>query len=110
MPWKETHVMDEKIKMINNWLSGEYSITELSRIHEVSRKTLYKWIERYEADRDSGLQERSRKPLMMPMATSAALVADILAAKRRHEHWGSRKLLAWLKRHQPEKIWPSVKS
>ena len=108
MPWKETRVMDEKIKMISNWLSGEYSITELSRIHEVSRKTLYKWIERYEADQDSGLQDKSSKPLVMPRSTPSELVADILAAKSRHEHWGSRKLLAWLKNHQPEKRWPAA--
>ncbi len=108
MPWKETRVMDQKIKMISNWLSGEYSITELSRIHEVSRKTLYKWIERYEADQDSGLQERARKPLLMPRATPVELVAEILAAKSKHEHWGSRKLLAWLGRHQPAKTWPAA--
>jgi putative transposase len=77
MPWKETRVMDQKITMISNWLSGEYSITELSRIHEVSRKTLYKWIGRYEADQDSGLQEWSRRPLTMPRATPAELVAEI---------------------------------
>lgn len=106
MPWKETRVMDQKIRMICNWLSGEYSITELSRIHEVSRKTLYKWIERYEADQESGLRERARRPLVMPRATAADIVAEILAAKSQHEHWGSRKLLAWLRSHQPEKSWP----
>ena len=108
MPWKETRVMDQKITMISNWLSGEYSITELGRIHEVSRKTLYKWIGRYEADQDSGLQEWSRRPLTMPRATPAELVAEILASKIQHEHWGSRKLLAWLKRHQPEKRGPAA--
>lgn len=100
--------MDEKIRMISNWLSGEYNITELSRIHGVSRKTLYKWIERYEANRDTGLQERSRRPLVMPRATPAGLVAEILASKSCHEHWGSRKLLAWLRSHQPEKKWPAA--
>jgi transposase InsO family protein len=108
MPWKETRVMDQKIQMISNWLSGESSITELSRIHEVSRKTLYKWIERYEANQDSGLQERSRRPLVMPRATPAELVAEILASKSQHEHWGSRKLLAWLRSHRPEESWPAA--
>lgn len=108
MPWKETRVMDQKIQMISNWLSGEYSITELSRIHEVSRKTLYKWIERYEADQDSGLQEGSRRPLVMPKATPTELVTEILVLKGRHEHWGSRKLLAWLKRKDPERRWPAA--
>ncbi len=108
MPWKETRVMDQKIQMISNWLSGEYSITELSRIHEVSRKTLYKWIERYEADQDTGLQERSRRPTLMPRSTPAEVVGEILASKRQHEHWGSRKLLAWLRSHQPERRWPAA--
>jgi transposase InsO family protein len=108
MPWKETRVMDQKIQMISNWLSGEYSITELSRIHEVSRKTLYKWIERYEANQDTGLQERARRPLVMPRATPAELVAEILASKSQHEHWGSRKLLAWLRSHRPEERWPAA--
>jgi transposase InsO family protein len=100
--------MDQKIQMISNWLSGEYSITELSQIHEVSRKTVYKWIERYEADQDSGLQGRSSRPMIMPRATPAELVADILASKSQHEHWGSRKLLAWLRAHHPEKRWPAA--
>ncbi len=108
MPWKETRVMDEKIKMISNWLSGDYSITELSRIHEVSRKTIYKWIERYEANQDTGLQERSTRPLVMPRATPVELVAEILVSKSQHEHWGARKLLAWLKSHQPARSWPAA--
>ena len=108
MPWKETRVMDQKIQVISNWLSGEYSVTELSRIHDVSRKTLYKWIERYEADQETGLQERGRRPLTMPRATPVEVVAEILAAKGLHEHWGSRKLLAWLRNHRPGETWPAV--
>jgi transposase-like protein len=108
MPWKETRVMDQKIRMISNWLSGEYSVTELSRTFDVSRKTLYKWIERYEADQDSGLQERSRRPCVMPTATPAEIVADILAAKSQHEHWGARKLLAWLNSRNPDREWPAA--
>jgi transposase InsO family protein len=108
MPWRETRVMDQKVKMISNWLSGEYDLTELSRIHQVSRKTLYKWIERYGLDPDSGLKERSRRPFIMPRATPIELVSEILALKSQHEHWGSRKLLAWLKSHDPEKRWPAA--
>jgi putative transposase len=108
MPWKETRVMDQKIKMIGDWLSGEYSLIDLSRIYEVSRKTLYKWINRYGADEYTGLQERPRKPLTMPKATPPDIVAQILAAKTRHQHWGSRKVLAWLRNHYPDQTWPAA--
>jgi len=100
--------MDQKIKMMSDWLSGEYSLTDLSRIYEVSRKTMYKWIERYEVDEYGGLQERSRRPLTMPRATPPEIVARILAAKTQHKHWGSRKVLAWLRIHDPNRKWPAA--
>jgi transposase len=50
MPWKETCVMNEKVKFIAHWLSKEYSLTELSAMYAVSRKTLYKWINRYQEE------------------------------------------------------------
>lgn len=106
MPWKETCVMDEKIRMISNWLSDEYSITELSRIHEVSRKTLYKWIDRYRSDQADGLKELSSRPLTCARATPAEIVSEILMLKNRHPTWGARKLGAWLKGHKTEKAWP----
>ena len=108
MPWKETRVMDQKIRMIGDWLSEEYSVSELSRIYGVSRKTVYKWIGRYEMDPGAGLKDQSRVPLTMPRATSLELVAEILACRSSHERWGARKLLAWLGDHRPEKKWPAA--
>lgn len=43
MPWKETCPMDQKIKMIGDYMSGDYTISKLARVYEVSRKTIYKW-------------------------------------------------------------------
>ncbi|MFZ7104876.1 MAG: DDE-type integrase/transposase/recombinase [Peptococcaceae bacterium] len=106
MPWKETCVMDQKIHMISNWLSGNYTITELSSIHSVSRKTLYKWIERYKKDCENGLKEVSSRPLSCSRATPSNIISDILILKNRHPTWGARKLLGWLKIHQSDKRWP----
>src|ERR1700682_4244129 len=44
MAWKETHVMDERMKFVADWLSGEVSLAELCRWYGVSRKTGYKFI------------------------------------------------------------------
>jgi transposase len=48
MPWKEMTMMDERMKLISEYLSEDYSLSELARRRGVSRKTAYKWIERYE--------------------------------------------------------------
>jgi putative transposase len=106
MPWKEIYVMDQKIQMISQWLTGDYSITELGQIHAVSRKTVYKWIERYQNDRENGLKEISSRPLTYARATPADKVSDILILKQRYPTWGARKLQGWLQDHQPEKEWP----
>lgn len=66
MPWNETHTMDLKVQMITDWLTNNYCPTELARIYGVSRKTVYKWISRYEQDREYGLADRSRAPLTRP--------------------------------------------
>jgi len=35
MPWKETCTMNQKIQMVGDWLSEEYTITQLSKMYEV---------------------------------------------------------------------------
>ena len=47
MAWKDTTKMDQKIEFINEWRSGQFSITQLSRQFEISRPTAYKWIKRF---------------------------------------------------------------
>jgi len=47
MPWTETRVMDLRVQLIGDYLKG-CSITRLSEAYGVSRKTVYKWIHRYE--------------------------------------------------------------
>jgi transposase InsO family protein len=106
MPWKETCVMDEKVKLIADWLSEDYSITDLSEIYRVSRRTIYKWIERYQNLGADGLKDKTSAPLTRPWATPPDIVSYLLAAKSRHSKWGPRKLVAWLKNHYPEKRWP----
>jgi len=106
MPWKETYVMDEKINLISDWLSEDYSITDLGERYCVSRKTVYKWIERYKGMGIDGLKDKSSTPLTSPRATPLNTVSYILSAKSKHPKWGPRKLIAWLKNQYPEKKWP----
>jgi transposase-like protein len=60
MPWKETWPMDQRVAFIADWLSDEWTMSALAERYGISRKTAYKWRERYEADREQGLVERSR--------------------------------------------------
>lgn len=99
--------MDQKIQMIGDWLSREYNITELSEMYGVSRKTIYKWINRYETVDEDGLKELSRAAWNHPNETPSELVANILAVKYRHMKWGPKKVVSWLRNQHPDKKWPA---
>lgn len=96
MPWKETCVMSERIKMISEYLSGEYLLSQLARRYGVSRKSVYKWIERYEAGGWKGLDDVSRAPHSHPNSLSAEMEQRILGWKIKQPLWGAPKIHAKL--------------
>ncbi|MCX7006505.1 MAG: helix-turn-helix domain-containing protein, partial [Kiritimatiellaeota bacterium] len=58
----------------------------------ISRKTGYKWRERYEAAGPTGLGERTSAPHRRANATPLAIEEAILAFRREHTRWGPRLL------------------
>ncbi|HJU16765.1 MAG TPA: IS481 family transposase [Stellaceae bacterium] len=108
MPWKETWTMDERLMFIGECLRGELPMTALCERYGISRKTGYKWLARYQDDPESGLLERSRAPHRCANGLAGAVAAPILALRRRHPHYGPRKLLAHLERLHPGQRWPAA--
>lgn len=107
MPWRKMEPMEERLKLIADRLAG-YSITELSVIYGVSRRTVYKWVERYEALGQDGLKELCRAPINHPNQTDEKIINRLVEAKLLHMTWGPKKLLDFLNLHQPQIEWPSV--
>jgi len=108
MPWKMERPMDQKVKLIADWLDENYSITDLSKRYGVSRKTIYKWLERYKEEGIGGLEEKSRASHTHPNKTENNIVNQIIEYKLKHKTWGPKKIVINLKRIYPEEIWPSV--
>jgi putative transposase len=108
MVWRETGIMDERLRFVVECLSGDETMVALCAAHEISRKTGYKWLERYRAFGPEGLHDRPRAPLNHGRATALDLVERIVAAKETHPLWGPKKIVARLKRTAPELMWPSA--
>jgi putative transposase len=62
----------------------------------VSRKTVYKWVERYEELGPAGLEDLSRAPHHHPRAIGPAMEERILAWKEDKPLWGAPKIHAKL--------------
>lgn len=108
MPWEVTCVMDQRVEFIGDWLQGECSMAELCRRYDVSRKTGYKFVARYEQAGLDGLKDRLRAPHHHPHEVRPEIQAAIRQARVAHPTWGPGKLLAWLQRHDPPTNWPGA--
>ena len=108
MPWKESCVMNERMKFLAEYLKQDWSVSALCRKFGISRKTGYKWIDRYLRDGPPGLFEHSRAPHHHPEAVSDAIVDRILRLREQKPRRGPRKLRAWLVEHEPDIDWPAI--
>jgi putative transposase len=98
MPWSETSPMDQKTQFIADYLRRSQSISELCTNYGISRKTGYKWIDRYLHDGPQGLEDRSTKPYTAPNRTPEHIVRALIELRSHHPTWGGGKLLAVIER------------
>jgi transposase InsO family protein len=103
MPWKESSVMDERMRFVIRLKEGE-SMASLCREFGISRKTGYKIVDRYEECGLEGLSDRSRRPHRYANQLPPQVEAEIVAAKREKPHWGARKIRERLLRRLPHEI------
>ncbi|MNO96537.1 Integrase core domain protein [compost metagenome] len=107
MPWKRESPMDQRICLIDDWLTGRFSKSELSRQYGISRPTLDKWLRRFTEHGKAGLQELSRRPLSSPSRTDDAILERLVAEKQQRFDWGPKKLITRLRQVEPEIRWPA---
>ena len=102
MPWKETCCVKERLRFVVAHESDLYSMMELCERFGISRKTGYKWLERFEAEGPGGLESRSRKPHRSPNRTAENIRSLLIEERLKHPKWGPEKLLDVVGRRHPE--------
>jgi transposase InsO family protein len=107
MPWKEYGVLEERFRFVEEYNSDEWSLAELARQYGVTRKTAYKWLERYEALGMEGLKDLSRAPQHHPNEVGGAAEEVILKMRAAHPLWGARKIRAIYEKQCPERKLPA---
>ncbi len=100
MTWKQVLPMDEKVRFISDYLNGVFSFTELCARYGISRKTGYKWVDRYVEGGAGALEDRPRTPRSSPRRTPAETEQAILEIRRKHPTWGGAKILVMLERRR----------
>ena len=106
MPWDETNAMEQRVQFIRDWLTRKHYVSALCERYGVSRKTGYKWIERYMSEGPDGLLARGHEARVVHNRTAPEVEQEILALRLRHPTWGAKKLLHVLGDRQPDVHWP----
>jgi transposase InsO family protein len=108
MPWKETGPMDQRVRFVAALGTGGLSMSEACRLFGVSRKTGYKWLERYKELGPAGLQDQSRAPKVVPWAVDAKMAERLVNVRQKHPGWGARKILDYLRYRRPRLKLPAA--
>jgi len=85
----------QEFLFLANQLGSNFS--QLCQRFEISRKTGYKWLQRYQQTGAAGLADRSRRPQHSPRRTEAAIEQQVLAIRDQYG-WGARKIKWCLER------------
>ena len=85
-------------KIIKHASEEHHNIARTCRHFGISRKTFYKWMNRYQAYGEAGLCDRAHKPHNMPRMTSPDITSKILYL-RQNSHFGAGRIHNYLKRY-----------
>jgi transposase InsO family protein len=106
VPWRVSHTVNERMKFVVRLDAGE-SMSDLCREFGISRKTGYKFWERYKRQGPQGLEDASRAPKRVARRTAAEIESTLVEFRKQHPTWGGRKLKRAIEREQPGLTMPS---
>jgi transposase InsO family protein len=81
------------------------NISELCRRFKITRRTGYKWLERYIRDGLPGLADKSKRPHHFPNQTSEGIEKYVIKIRGTDQEWGSKKLHKIICNHKKQGLY-----
>jgi transposase InsO family protein len=94
MPWQERDTVSIRLEFVRLASQDGANVRELCRGFQISPKTAYKWLGRYEQSEGDpvSLQDRCRRPLNCRQRSAPELEAAVVRERKLHPSWGGRKI------------------
>ncbi len=97
MPWESKTILEARREFVTLARSPASNVRALCRRFNVSPHVGYKILNRYRAEGEEGLRDRSHRPRHTPLRSSDATEKAVLAVRTDHPSWGGRKIAAQLR-------------
>jgi transposase InsO family protein len=107
VPWKVSHHVTERMHFVTRLVKGERMV-DLCREFGISRKTGYKFWERFQREGVCALEDQSRARKRIGHKTPEAIEQLLVEARKAHNSWGGRKLKNVLEGQNPGVTLPSA--
>lgn len=105
MPWSEHKLEELRKEFVQTYMAEKANMSALCREYGISRKTGYKWIERYR--RGEQMCDRSRRPINTPNKMTDKTESLVIQIRLQHPAWGARKIFRILQNQNAKPV-PSV--
>jgi transposase InsO family protein len=92
MPWQEVSALTLKYEFVMFAQQEGCNVSQLCKTYNISRKTGYKLLNRFNELGVEGLLDLSRRPHHSPLKSPETVEAAIVALREKHPVWGGRKL------------------
>ncbi|MDQ2943485.1 MAG: leucine zipper domain-containing protein, partial [Candidatus Dormibacteraeota bacterium] len=89
---REMSVAEQRYNAVLAVVANGRTVSEVASDLGVSRRTMHRWLARYEAEGLEGLGDRSHRPANCPHQISPAVEAMVLEMRRSHAYWGARRI------------------
>lgn len=106
MAWENFKVEQQRLNVVQAYLSGHHSMTNICKLYGISRKTAYKWCQRFVEHGTEGLKDLSKRPHSTSQRYSALQIDKAVDLKLKYRTWGPKKILVKLKEKYPNENWP----
>ena len=92
MSWRSSGIVDQRKEFVLRSLDQSVVFLDLCREYGISRKTGYKWRERFLREGLDAMGDRSRRPHSSPSQLPEDTVCELVRLKTKHMGWGARKV------------------
>jgi len=105
--WEKFKVEEQRLQVIKTYMEGLTSMTSICLQYGISRKTGYKWYNRFLEMGEEGLKDLSKAPHTSHQYYSEDQIKRALDLKQKRLTWGPKKILIKLQEKYPDEDWPS---
>ena len=89
---REMSVTEQRYKAVQGVLAEGRNVSEAAADWGVCRRTMHRWLVRYEDEGLEGLGDHSHRPAHCPHQMPAAIEVIVLEMRRAHGYWGARRI------------------